>query len=124
MDATHVHTVLTPDDYRQARSYLRARLFRMFWIDTVPMLLLSILMAVALAVTLAGSNPNRSKLLVGLPLTLLGLGLGRAIIKTAYVAIRARRRFARLELRTLAGESITCAEIDEPIPIRSPKWLS
>ena len=123
MDATHVHTVLTPDDYRQARSYLRARLFRMFFFDALPMLLMSILMAIALAVTVADSNPSRLKLIVWLPLALLSFALGRAIIRAMYVSIHAQRRFAQLEARTVAGESITCAEIDEPFPIRPPKWL-
>ena len=124
MDATHVHTVLTPDDYRQARSYLRTRLVRMSTLDVMPVLVLSILMAIALAVTVADSNPSRLKLLAGLPLTLMALGLVRALIRAGYVAFHARRRFAQLESRTLAGEHITCAEIDEPFPIRPPKWLS
>jgi hypothetical protein len=123
MDPTHVHTVLTPGDYQQARTHLRAQLIRMFLLDAVPMLVLSILMAIAIALTAPSSNPSRLKLIVVLPLVLLGLGLGRAIIRSTYVAIHARRRFAKLESRTLAGESITCAEIDEPFPIRPPKWL-
>jgi len=96
----------------------------MFLFEVMPVLIVSILMAIALAVTLPDSNPSRLKLLVGLPLTLVALGLLKAIIRATYVALHARRRFAQLESRTLAGECITCAEIDEPFPIRPPKWLS
>jgi hypothetical protein len=87
------------------------------------MLIMSVLMAIAIAFTVPDASPDRLKLLVGLPLMVFALGVGRALIRAAYVGFHARRRFARLEARTLAGETITCAEIDEPIPIRPPKWL-
>jgi hypothetical protein len=59
-----------------------------------------------------------------LPSVLVVLGLARALIRAAYVGIHARRRLAKLESRTLAGEVITCSEIDEPFPVRPPKWTS
>lgn len=71
------------------------KLSRMFLLDTAPLLILALLMAIALGVTLEENNP-----------------------------VRARKRFAQLEARTFAGEVITCAEIYEPSPIRPPTWLS
>ena len=123
MNASHIHTVLTPSDYSQARAYLRTRLGRMFLLDTAPFLILALLMAIALGVTVEESNPNRIGLLIGLPVTLIVLAILRASFRCAFVAVRARKRFAQLEARTLAGEVITCAEIDEPFPIRPPAWL-
>jgi len=123
MDSTHVHTVLTPNDYREARAYLTTRLVRMFLIDVAPFFIMAVLMAIALVFTLKQDNPSRLKLLVGLPGIVVALGLLRAILRAGHVAIHARRRFAQLEARTLAGEVITCAEIDEPFPIRPPSWL-
>ena len=123
MDASHIHTVLTPGDYSQARAYLHTRLGRMFLLDTAPFLILALLMAIALSITLEESNPNRIGVLIGLPGTLIVLAILRATIRCAFVAVRARKGFAQLEARTLAGEAITCAEIDEPFPIRPPAWL-
>ena len=123
MQPTHVHTTLTITDYREAREQLRRQLQVIFMLDMAGFIVMGGLLAIGLAISLEGDDPKRLQLLWTLPLVLFGFGLLWATLRFLRLATPARKRLAQLEARTLAGESVSCAEFEEPSPIRMPSWL-
>ena len=123
MQSPHVHTTLAITDYREAREKLSRQLRVTFMLDIAVFVVMSGLLAMGLAISLEGSDPKRLQLFRALPFVLFGFGLLWAVLRFLRLAIPGRRRLVQLEARTLAGESVSCAEFEEPSPIRMPRWL-